>query len=102
MLTRTHLALLRATLQYFDEEMSPHGTRVMRPYFDEPLAAELAEGEIRQLRERLQNCKLAYVRCDTAAMTLATTKPSLSWEDLDKDSAGQTAEIATILFLPQD
>lgn len=98
MLTRTHLALIRAALQYFDEEMSPHGARVMRHYFDEPLVAEFADGGIRQLRERLQKCKLAYVRCDAATMTLATTEPSLSLEDLGNNSAEQSVEIATILF----
>lgn len=100
MLTKTHLALIRAALQYFDEEMSPHGARVMRPYFDEPLAAEFTEGEIRQLRHRLKNCKLAYTRGNASTMTLATTQPSLNWEDVVQNPAGHPAEIATILFLP--
>jgi hypothetical protein len=84
-------------MQYFDEEMSPHGVRVMRPYFDEPVATEFAEGDIRDLRARLKNCVLAYVRCDTRTMTLATTKPSPDMDDIGLN-AGQTAEIATILF----
>ncbi len=93
------MALIRAALQYFDEEMSPHGARVMRPYFDEPLAAEFAEGEIRQLRHRLTNCKLAYTCGNASTMTLATTQLSLNWEDVLQNPDGQPAEIATILFL---
>lgn len=100
MLTKSHLALIRAALQYFDEEMSPHGIRVMRPYFDEPLAAEFAEGEIRRLRERLKNCVMAYVRYDARTTTLATTEPSLNMDDIGPSAAGQSAEIATILFPP--
>lgn len=99
-MTKNQLVLIRAALQFFDEEMGPHGVRVMRPYFDEPLSAECAEGEIRQIRERLQKCKLAYVRYDTATMTLASTEPSLSLEDLGNNAAGQSGEIATILYLP--
>lgn len=99
-MTKTHLTLIRAALQFFDEEMSLHGVRVMRPYFDEPLVTEFAEGEIRQLRERLQNCKLAYIRCNASTMTLASTEPSLNLEDVGPTPASQSAEIATVLFLP--
>lgn len=99
-MTKSHLALIRAALQYFDEEMSPHGNRVMRPYFDEPLAAEFAEGEILELRTRLKNCVLAYVRCDARTMILATTEPSLDIGDIGPNAGGQPAEIATILFPP--
>lgn len=97
MLTKNHLVLIRAALQFFDEEMSPHGVRVMRPYFDEPLSTEFAEGEIRQLRERLKNCALGYVRCNARTMTLASTEPSLNMDDIGSN-AGHTAEVATILF----
>lgn len=97
-MTKCHLALIRAALQYFDEEMGPHGIRVMQPYFDEPLAAEFAEGEIRELRVRLKNSVVAYVRCDARTMTLATTELSLDMDNIRPNDAGQSAEIATILF----
>lgn len=99
-MTKNHLVLVRAALRFFDEEMGPHGIRVMRPYFDEPLTAEFAEGEIRALRVRLKNDVLAYVRCDTRTMTLATTEPSLDIDDIGPNDTGQSAEIATILFPP--
>lgn len=97
MLTKNHLVLIRAALQFFDEEMGPHGVRVMQPYFDEPLSAEFAEGEIRQLRERLKNCALAYVRCNARTMTLGSTELSLNMDDIGLN-AGHTEEMATILF----
>jgi len=92
------LALIRAALQYFDEEMSPNGFEVMRPYFEEPPASEVTDGEIRTLRERVRNCTLAYVRYDPATMRLTTTEPDFDLEDIHK-SRTQRAEIATILFL---
>lgn len=100
LLTRTHLALIRAALQYFDEEMSPNGFEVMRPYFEEPPVTEFADGEIRTLRERIRNCTLAYVRYDPATMRLTTMEPCLDLEDIHK-STTQHAEIATILYLAQ-
>lgn len=96
-MTKNHLVLIRAALQFFDEEMGPHGVRVMRTYFDEPLSAEFAEGEIGRLRERLKNCALAYVRCNARTMTLASTEPSLNMDDIGLN-AGHTVEMATILF----
>ena len=99
LLTKNYLVLIRAALRFFDEEMGPHGIRVMQPYFDEPLTAEFAKGEIQDLRTRLKNCVIAYVRCDTRTMTLATAEPFLKMDDIGTIDAGQFAEIATILFL---
>lgn len=96
MLTKSDLALIRAALLFFDEEMSPHGIEVMRPYFDETPVREFVDGEIRRLRDCLQSCTLAYVGCDPATMTLATTEPFLDLEVSNPEH--QSAEIATILF----
>lgn len=41
MLTRKDIALLRAALKFFDEEMRPFNPRVLRHYFDRPADANL-------------------------------------------------------------
>lgn len=98
MLTRTDLVLIRAALQFFDEEMSPHGARVMRPYLDEPLTSDIAKDTIRNLRERLKNCQLAYVHCNPTNMTLATTDAILNLNDASPPAGPAMTAIATILF----
>ncbi|MDB5348503.1 MAG: hypothetical protein JWP89_6880 [Schlesneria sp.] len=60
MLTKSHLALLRAALQYFDDEMGPHGMDVMRLYFDEEPTVEWTSRELRDLQTYLRNCELRY------------------------------------------
>lgn len=70
MLTTRHLAIIRAALLFFDEEMSPHGLEVASPYFEEPLEEELAIDEVRQLWELLATVELRYACCDTAGATV--------------------------------
>jgi len=87
LLTKRHLAIIRAALQFFDDEVGPHGPDVARPYFDEPLEEELAIVEIQQLRERLRTAELRYLCCERTGMTvpsqeLLTFEQALSLEDL--------------------
>jgi hypothetical protein len=61
LLTKLDLAVLRAALQFFDEEMSPHGLDLAAAYFDRPLEAPLSPAEVRALRQRLVYGDLKYV-----------------------------------------
>lgn len=86
MLTKQHLAIIRAALQFFDEEMSPHDPDVARPYFEETLEEELTIDEVPQLRELLRTVELRYVCCDRIGTTvtsqeLMTLERALSLEN---------------------
>jgi hypothetical protein len=98
LLTRTDLILIRAALQFFDEEMRPHGARVMQPYLDEPLTSDIAEDTVRNLRERLKNCQLAYVHCNPTTMTSAMTDTILNLNDASPPAGPAMTAIATILL----
>jgi len=64
LLTTQHLALQRAALQFFEEELCPHGPDAMRSYFDEPFTRTWKTDEVRELRNFLKTCELGYVRYD--------------------------------------
>lgn len=64
MLTQRHLAIIRAALQFFDDEMVPHGMRVIRPYLDANLHRSVTSTEIQHLRSFLRNVTLKYGRFD--------------------------------------
>lgn len=86
MLTKRHLAIIRAALQFFDEEMSPHDPNVARPYFEEPLERELEAEEVGQLRALLRTVELRYLCCEATGMTvpnqeLLTLEQALSLEN---------------------
>lgn len=100
MLTRRHLAVLRAALQFFDEELMPHGLRTMRPYFDEPLHRTLKPSELRELRAFLRDCELKYVGYDPASGRLTSPKRSLSAEKTRLGTGDPASQIAVILLPP--
>lgn len=102
MLTTRHLAVLRAALQYFDEELLPHGTGAMRPYFDESLDVELKTPEIRELRNFLRDCELKYACYDPTSSRLTGSELSKSVEDARLITADPASQIAVVLLLPPD
>lgn len=73
MLTRSHLALIRASLRYFAEETVPHGPAAMRPYFDDPREAAAAAAAIGPLRAFLGACELRHAPYAPAAGTVTLT-----------------------------
>lgn len=100
MLTTRQLAVLRAALQYFDEELIPHGIGAMRPYFDEPLNVELKTPEIRELRKFLRDCELKYACYDQTSRRLTSSELSKSAEDARLITADPASRIAVFLLPP--
>ena len=67
MLTPHDLAVLRAAVTYFEEELGPHGVEAMRPYLDEPPPTDGQPTDIAPLRDLLGSCQVRYACCDLAA-----------------------------------
>lgn len=60
-LTSEQLAVIRAALQFWAEEVCPHGFDAALPYFDEVVdSTVVSTDEVTQLRRRLQCCELQY------------------------------------------
>lgn len=97
MLTKRHLAIIRAALQFFDEEMSPHRLDVAHPYFEEPLEEGLAIDEVRQLRELLRTLELRYVRCDRVETTV-TNQELLTFEQAQCTLNPSDDHLATVFL----
>ncbi|WP_437222714.1 hypothetical protein SH661x_002906 [Planctomicrobium sp. SH661] len=100
MLTSRHLAVIRAALMFFDEEMSPHGANVSEPYFDELLDPPLAVDETRELRDLVSHCELMYACCDRAPGLLLHPElfSSLDEAELSAMEPGQC--VVSVLFFP--
>lgn len=58
LITQKDLAILKAAMQFWDEEISPHGIEAARPYFESSVPEELNVGDFKSLRTKLQYCKL--------------------------------------------
>jgi hypothetical protein len=102
LLTKRHLAVLRAALQYFDEELSPHGMEAMKDYFDRPLDEDLTREEVQQLREFLRGCKLRYACCDPKRKILLNPKLSVTVKGLNNISVGKNVHVAAVLLPTSD
>ena len=98
MLTQSHLAVLRAALQFFDEELGPPGINAMRPYFHEGLNQEVSRNDIAQLRELLRTCELRYVCCNRAGTRVMRSRLFVSAEVSRSFEVDHADQIATVLL----
>jgi len=101
LLTKRHLAVIRAALRFFDEEMSPHGPDVSKHYFDEPLESDLTADEVRQLRELLRICELRYACCDRTGTSLIRQELLTTPEDVRNAMNISFGRIASVLLAPE-
>lgn len=103
MLTQHHLAVLRAALKYFSEELLPHGQDVMRHYFDDAGDADVTTTEIQSLLRFLQWCELKYSLYDPATDRLNQTDLTSSVEPIKRMlNEYATSQIAVVLLGSQD
>jgi len=98
LLTKRHLALIRAALLFFDEEMSPHGPAVARPYFEVPLDRDLAPEEAEQLRQLLQTCELKYACGDSSGTHLLSPELTASVEKARNVALAHSGRLVTVLL----
>lgn len=98
MLTKRHLAVLRAALQFFDEELMPHGPKAMRPYFSKPLNPALRPEETQELRAFLDNNELHYVCCDPMAAQVLCSELTATGKAASEMAASQNCRIASVLL----
>lgn len=100
MLTSRDLAVLRAALMFFDEEMSPHGAGAYRPYLPKRLRPDLRAQEVAELRNRLRTARVRYLCCDSTAAQAVTTR---LFSQVTKAEALATAaggRVVAVLVLP--
>lgn len=102
MLTPSHLAVLRAALQFWDEEMSPHDPAVDAAYFDEPIGdGQWIKPAITYLRTQFATCQLRYAACSPDGETWVSPQFFLTPEEARKVFPSETAAIATVLIFPE-
>ncbi|MCG6157267.1 methyltransferase [Rubinisphaera margarita] len=64
-LTDDDLVLLRAALQFWSEELEPHGPSTWQPYLDRQI--QVRRGRCAELRQTLLNCELRYAAVERDA-----------------------------------
>ncbi len=98
-LNTKHLAVIRAALEYWDNEMSPHAPIVYTAYFDEPIGdGGWVSDAVTALRARLPTCRLRYVHCSPDASTLLSNRLFQTLDEFQHSVAQESALIATVLI----
>ena len=100
MLTPHDLAVLRAAVTYFEEELGPHGFEAMRPYFVEPVPEIWSSRDLTRLREFLTTCQLRYVACNTSGEGVIGATLSGSVSELLKRVTTSSIRVGTVLIGP--
>ena len=96
MLTATHLAVLRAALQYFREELGPHGPDAWQPYLPDNTGAGITADTLAELQQLLADCQLAYG--DVDPQTLRMSDPQLQFKMSTGKAATGHHELAAVLW----
>ena len=100
MLTSHDLAVLRAAVTYFEEELGPHGVEAMRPYFVEPIPETCSTRDLTRLREFLSTCQMRYVACNQASLEVVDTKLYETVSELQALVSYQDCCVAAVLITP--
>ncbi len=100
MLTPKQLTVLRAALQYFQDELVPHGLDALRPYLDEPIEGDITAADVRQLQQFLRDTEISYV---AVSLNHPRQMDSTLYMSLDAASAAcreETWQVAAVLISP--
>ena len=100
MLTSHDLAVLRAAVAYFEEELGPHGVESMRPYFADPVPETWSTRDLTRLREFLRTCQLRYVACDQVSLEVVDTKLYETVSELQALVSSQDCRVEAVLSTP--
>jgi len=100
LLTSHDLAVLRAAVTYFEEELGPHGVKAMRPYFADPVPGTWSTRDLTRLREFLSTCQMRYVACDQASLEVVDTKLYETVSELQALVSSQDCRVASALITP--
>ena len=99
MLQPRHLVLIRAALQFWDEEQSPHGAEAFAGYIEEPIPDdELTSEDVEYLRAQLKHCELRYLLCDEDGSELIGQRLFETVEAAEHADSAGTAMIAAVLI----
>ena len=98
-ITTEHLAVLKAALEFWDDEMSPHDPGVYTAYFQEPLeSGEWVKEAVSFLRAGLPVCDLRYALLAESGLALAHPQLFATLEAALRGAAGTVRRIGTLLI----
>jgi hypothetical protein len=99
-LTTKHLTVLRAALQYFQEELVPHGLDALRPYLDGPIDGGITAADVRQLQQFLRDAEIHHAAVSSAAPRQMDSNLYMSIEAASAGLRDDFWQVAPVLISP--
>lgn len=100
MLTPKQLTVLRAALQYFQEELVPHGLEALQPYLDGPIEGDITAADVRQLQQFLRNAEIQYAAVSPVSPRLMDSTLYMSLEAASSGLRDDSWQVASVLIMP--
>jgi len=100
LLTSRDLAVLRAALMFFDEELSTHDGGAYRPYFPKGLRPDLRAEEVAGLRSRLKAARVRYLCCNAAGTQAVSRRLLTRLSSAEAMATATGGRVVTVLVLP--
>lgn len=93
MLKPLHLATIRAALQFWAEEMCPHGSEAMRPYLPAETTQVLSAEEVLEVRSLLTTPRIRYVEIAGRAGRMCLKGPTLRYRSISRRTGKSWATV---------
>jgi hypothetical protein len=99
LLTAKHLAVIRAALMFWDEELSSHDPAISAPYLVGPIASgEWIKDAVADLPDRLASCQMRYVLCSPDGTSLISNQLFESLDQARIAADCDSASVATLIL----
>jgi hypothetical protein len=98
-LTTKHLTVLRAALQYFQDELVPHGLDALRPYLDRPIDGGITSADVRQLQQFLRDAEIQYAAVSSAAPRQMDSTLYMSLEAASAGLSDDSRQVDVVLIM---
>ena len=99
MLTLKHLAVVRAALKFFDEEISPHGKKALEHYLEqESRQLSISADHITQSRTFFESVDLSYALVDATGLIIESKQLLPAEVNSARTLRSDLSLIATVLI----
>ena len=100
MITEKDLAVVRAALQFLDEEMSPSGYETLNHYLDDRgKQLGVTTADIKSTREKIETSKLFYARKALGLNELDSVELVPAWTEDELSYLSDRIELVSVLAI---
>lgn len=98
MVNEKHLAIVRSALQYFDEELTPHGSSFEQYLDEEATSLNIKNADIKLTRQAFSNLRPRQVMLDIESSKIVMKQHFASEDAAEGTTPAKQIKFATLLL----